>query len=855
MNSDLQPSVPPPASSLPVTAGIAGGYAAQFPSAPYRGIEYFRFVDHPIFFGRQSESLELLRSVVIYKGVLLFGSSGTGKSSLINAGLLPRIIEMGFAPDRIRVQNRANEEFVIERISLNDDGRAPFLSPTLADASDGRGLTVFSVDQFKEHLRSVAKEHRPFLIFDQFEEVITLFEETPHTPDSLREALARQKQIMDTIVGFLHDDSMRIKILFAFREDYLAKLGKLCLMAPELPNQAQRLHLPQAGALNDIIAGPLKEELLSHYKSKQTFPRVLIDRLIEGFTQRSEHGAINLSEVQIVCVELWKSEDPSALFEQREIQGLLEDYLTSELAELPAERRALATGLLSYMLTSGNTRNFISGVELIRAFQNEEPAVTKEALEDALRALTGTRLVRRELRRSEYFYEIASEFLVPWIIEQKIARQSNLERRRIEAETEREREEERKRANQRLKYTRWFMLLVTVIMILAVVLAVHMTRGKRRETKYKDDALKAQKTAVDEGIEKQAIIDVLKRIFQSPPATPRLDEREMKSIQSKLATNKIEGLGYISSRINENSFPLEEAPKLVGAALLEDSDPNVAKAAQDVLKQANDARGRQAELQKQAEQNKVAAINQMKEMMREGKFPKELVLALLSPTLTAADKNSPIAQATSELLNEAAAREGTDLGNSIAQAVITNPEIANLVPARVYIQIETKNQWDKANAIKIELEKQGYIVPKFEIVDFRAPRANEIRYYNKDDEKNLQRLVDSLKALQLEVKTVHLAGYEKSAKLGPDHYELWLAAESTPGDNWYLVISYSPGTRERREALVQQITPVIEGAKIEAATRREIKVGPYTEDQARTVRQRLSDLDPELKRRTIPIKR
>ncbi len=545
MNPDIQPSDPAPASSLPVTAGIAGGYAVQFPSSPYRGIDFFRFVDHPIFFARQAESLELLRSVVIYKGVLLFGSSGTGKSSLINAGLLPRIIEMGFAPDRIRVQNRPNEDFVIERISLNDDGRAPFLSPTLADGSDGRGLTVFSVDQFKERLHSVAKEHRPLLIFDQFEEVITLFEETPHTTDSLQDALARQKKIMDAIVGLLHDDSLRIKILFAFREDYLAKLSKLFLLAPELPNQSHRLHLPQAAALKDIIAEPLKKELLTYYKRQQTFPQTLIDRLIEGFTQRSENGAINLSEVQIVCVELWKSDDPSALFEKRGIQGLLEDYLTSELDELPAERRALATGLLSYMLTSGNTRNFISDAELIRAFQNEEPGVSKEALEDALKALTGTRLVRRELRRTEYFYEIASEFLVPWIIQQKILRQSNLERRRLEAETQREREEERRQSEQRLKYTRWVMLLGVVLTTVAIMFAIHMTRGKQRETAYKDQAVQAQNQAIAEGKDKQAIIDVLKRIFQSPPAAPRLDEREMNSIQAKFATDKLEGLNYI----------------------------------------------------------------------------------------------------------------------------------------------------------------------------------------------------------------------------------------------------------------------------------------------------------------------
>src|ERR1041384_2861963 len=104
------------ASTLNSNTGIETG-SGQLPSHPYRGIDYYRFVDHPIFFARQIQTLELLRAVVIYKGVILFGSSGAGKSSLINAGLLPKVIEMGFAPERIRVQNRAGFEIIIERIS------------------------------------------------------------------------------------------------------------------------------------------------------------------------------------------------------------------------------------------------------------------------------------------------------------------------------------------------------------------------------------------------------------------------------------------------------------------------------------------------------------------------------------------------------------------------------------------------------------------------------------------------------------------------------------------------------------------------------------------------------------------
>src|SRR4029453_12426396 len=63
--------------------------ATPLPEIPYRGIESFRYIDQRVFCSREEQTLDLLSNILINRGVLLYGDSGCGKSSLINAGLIP----------------------------------------------------------------------------------------------------------------------------------------------------------------------------------------------------------------------------------------------------------------------------------------------------------------------------------------------------------------------------------------------------------------------------------------------------------------------------------------------------------------------------------------------------------------------------------------------------------------------------------------------------------------------------------------------------------------------------------------------------------------------------------------------
>ena len=453
---------------------VAAPRPLALPNEPFRGIEYFRYVDAPIFFARDEESTKLVRLVTIYRGTLLYGDSGAGKSSLINARFLPDIIAEGFVPDRLRVQPRAGEEFIVERISLTSGNQPPFLTSCLAPEESPEPRIVLSVAAFKEAVnRAAAAEGSayPLLIFDQFEELVTQFEEAPSGRDTLAAARAVQAQIVDTILQLLRDQTLRVKLLFVFREDYLAKVHRLFARYPDLADRYLRLTSPKLEALERIIRGPF-EEHPGHF-GNEISPE-LAARLGAAITERAESGVLNLSEVQIACLRLWRSSEPDKLLADRGVAGLLEDYSLDALGRLSEQHRDAAIAVLAALVTTSGTRNIVSEDDLVGRLQSEE-GFGKETVQKALVALVNeARLIRRELRHDTSFYEIVSEFLIPLILRKKGERQVERERiesaNRMERKLKEEREAAEAAANKEKR--RQLVIGISMLSVLVVLLLV-----------------------------------------------------------------------------------------------------------------------------------------------------------------------------------------------------------------------------------------------------------------------------------------------------------------------------------------------------------------------------------------------
>ncbi len=498
------------------------------PSAPYRGIEPFRFIDQPIFSARADEVRKLVRLITIYRGIFLYGESGAGKSSLINAGLIPALRDEGFVAERVRVQPIARQELVIERIALTDEGTPPFLPSRFAASSDKQtpepARVVLSVEEFVKAVGKRPMLQRqdgtstsdvvPVLIFDQFEELVTLFEEAPDSREKFNQAREIEDRLVDMVLGLLGDPNLSIKLVLSFREDYLAKVSRRLAAAPQLGEQAFRLSFPPETVLRKIIRGPFQSASIpaGHFARRLSEPA--FDALESSFKELSDTGTINLTEVQIACLALWENEEEEKSFlretEPREaVRRLFGNYLERSLNRLEPRFRKPAITALTFLVTSSGTRNIVSEDDLIGNIVSDEHLTQPDAREVLKTLSRTTRLVFRQTRGDSAFYEISSEFLIPRITEKRQARERDEQLEKQQEEHERQQRElaqaqalaaeQKKRADDQAKAAarqRWLTMAMVLISLLAVLAAAYSISQRNAAKKAANTAKKAASDAL-----------------------------------------------------------------------------------------------------------------------------------------------------------------------------------------------------------------------------------------------------------------------------------------------------------------------------------------------------------------------
>ncbi|HSH02958.1 MAG TPA: protein kinase [Anaerolineae bacterium] len=360
-----------PASNL---ATVVSGEESGIRS-PYRGLFAFQEEDAPFFFGREEVTNRLVKQALSQPMVAILGPSGSGKSSVMMAGLIPAV--------------RTEPGWLIAHFR---PGRTPFVNvvralwPWLGDDNEwglgAEGLAsqlaageVLFLELIEAILAKTNGARRVMLVADQFEELFTLVND-----GTLREGFL--EMLTTAVVAQMNQQDLIFTQALTMRADFLGQA---------------LLYRDFADILQDhtFILGPMTRRELTHaivspsQKFGIRFEAGLVERILNDVG--GEPG--NLPLLEFALTLLWERRDGRKLThadyeEIGQVEGALAQYADDIYAALSAGEQKLARGIFTQVVRPGegteDTRRVATRAEL-----GEEMWGLAQVLADARLLVTG----------------------------------------------------------------------------------------------------------------------------------------------------------------------------------------------------------------------------------------------------------------------------------------------------------------------------------------------------------------------------------------------------------------------------------------------------------------------------------
>ncbi len=354
---------------------------------PYRGLERFDEEHAGLFFGREAEVARIMERLRAGRFAAVFGPSGSGKSSLVRAGVIPAVRAGAPALEGMRVV-------------VVTPGAAPLAALAAATGPGGTGQSLDTAELAADERALAAgledgHEGPTLLVVDQLEELFTLCRD----PDE-RLAFLRALRYAAIVPGG------HVSVIVAMRADFYHRLTE-CPPFALLASEQGHLVCPLSREeLRQAIEEPARRAGL-------TLAPGLAGRLIDEVDERP--GSLPL--LQHVLLELWRRREGRALtleayHESGGLEGALAKRANEVYASLSADQQALARHVLLRLTEPGegaeDTRRRAELRELAR--RPDERA----AIEAVVGVLAEARLVSlgRDPASGEPSAEVTHEALI-----------------------------------------------------------------------------------------------------------------------------------------------------------------------------------------------------------------------------------------------------------------------------------------------------------------------------------------------------------------------------------------------------------------------------------------------------------
>lgn len=335
-------------------------------SSPFKFLDSYTRADIGSYFGREKETDELFRRCFLSNILIVYGGSGTGKTSLVQCGLASRFQESDWLPVHVR--------------------RSGDMLSSLTEAVREHTLTPKSTGDLAELVTNLYLDHfKPiWFLFDQFEE---LFIFGTHS----------EAEDFFTAIARLVEGERNARCIFIVREEYLAELTRYERIIPGLIENRNRVErLSHHHAMNVV------QQLCGAHGITCTegFASALVERL-----DPESHG-IELSYLQVFLDRCWRTRQgdepfsPALLERIGHVDDLLGAFLDEQVADTSEPQRAEA--LLKTFVSDQGTKRQLTSAEAHEWVNTIGTTMDLADVERLLQVFVTKRLLKERDERGRY---------------------------------------------------------------------------------------------------------------------------------------------------------------------------------------------------------------------------------------------------------------------------------------------------------------------------------------------------------------------------------------------------------------------------------------------------------------------
>jgi WD40 repeat protein len=384
---------------------------------PFKGLAYYERADAAHFAGRQRDIDAVINGILRTRTFVLYGRSGLGKTSLLLAGVFPRLADQGCLTLGVRLLEDP----------LGDLRRALALKAgegTEASETASLATLIERAGRSRD-----GKDRLVVIAFDQFEEFFVRFADQPDPAGGVRsgeeldrkvrqQRIAQRQAFIQEIGRLAADARLNLRLVFSLREDWIAEMGDFADAVPEITHHMYRLLPLTSFGVRQSIVETLRSSASTEFDSR------LVSALVDALAD------VNFDPIvlQVLCSEVWERArlrgaegepvrlelaDLEAIGGVRQVfRGYL-DKVNGEIDPKDLRRKILTGAVFEALISEKRTKLAVS-----REFLLEQSFLcTGEELDEVLDRLCRHRLVRSDPRGGVRWFELVHERLVGAVLE------------------------------------------------------------------------------------------------------------------------------------------------------------------------------------------------------------------------------------------------------------------------------------------------------------------------------------------------------------------------------------------------------------------------------------------------------